>query len=218
MNEIWDIYDVQPIKYSLENIESISRNLSKAKSIYIHGDGSIGKTHVVRNLLKQLEIDSLYFDINNAKDRTLFNELFDNNTGNINIFDCFQKRNKKMIYIIDNLDHIQNNEKAFIGNIMKLIRPKKKVSQSKQQQYKSLVFIGTNTHEKRIKELMNISICHELKIDNIDKLRTNVESHLQERYSHISIDNMDMFHNSYNQDIKKLMVFSIFLKNKKIKL
>ena len=75
MNEIWDIYDVQPIKYSLENIESISRNLLKAKSIYIHGDGSIGKTHVVRNLLKQLEIDSLYFDINNAKDRTLFNEL-----------------------------------------------------------------------------------------------------------------------------------------------
>ena len=43
MNEIWDIYDVQPIKYSLVNIESISRNLSKAKSIYIHGDGALVK-------------------------------------------------------------------------------------------------------------------------------------------------------------------------------
>ena len=214
MQEIWDIYDIEPIKDAFENIEKISNNLSKAKSIYIYGDGSIGKTHVVKTLLKQLEIDFLYFDINNAKDRTLFNELFDNNTGNINIFDCFQKRNKKMIYIIDNLDHIQNNEKAFIGNIIKLIRIKKKIPISKQPQYKSLIFIGTNTHEKRIKELMNISICHELKINKIDNLHKHVENHLSENYGNIPIKNIEKFHNSYKRDIKKLMVlFDIFQKS-----
>ena len=51
MHEIWDIYDIEPIKDSLENIEKISDSLSKAKSIYIHGDCSIGKTHIVKSIL-----------------------------------------------------------------------------------------------------------------------------------------------------------------------
>ena len=69
----------------------------------------------------------MYYDINNLKDRNHFNDVFYCTNGNVNIINCFLGCNdNKIIYIIDNIDHIQNNEKVFLGNIIKAIRPRKK--------------------------------------------------------------------------------------------
>ena len=63
---------------------------------------------------------------------------------------------------------------------------------------------------------MSISICHELKIDNIQKLRDNVEKYMSENYIEFCTDDMNIFHNSYRKDIKKLMVFFDIFKKQKV--
>ena len=88
---------------------------------------------------------------------------------------CFFKQNdNKIIYVIDNIDHIQNNEKIFLGNIIKAIRPRKKTKKitdnKKNKKNKNIqnldsliIFIGSNNYEKKIKELIKISIFYEIK-------------------------------------------------------
>ena len=133
------------------NIQDIILNIytddvdkNKSKSLYLYGKTGIGKTTIIKDILKTNNIDYLYYDINNLKDRNNFNEIFYSDNGNVNIFNSFNRINdKRIFYIIDNIDHIQNNEKTFLGNIIKAIRPRKKTkkiipspSNSKKKIYK----------------------------------------------------------------------------------
>ena len=154
---------------------NIQLDKNKSKSLYLYGKSGIGKTTIVKNILKNNNLDYLYYDINNLKDRNTFNSIFYNDNGSINIFNSFNKiNNKKIFYIIDNIDHIQNNEKIFLGNIIKSIRPRKKSKKSEKNNKKNkkkinlnnnIIFIGTNVYEKKIKELIKISYFVEMKND-----------------------------------------------------
>ena len=99
------------------NTESLHTNINKGKSnsLYLYGKSGIGKTTMVKNILSSNNIDYLYYDINCLKDRNHFNDVFYSTNGNVNIMNCFNGNNeKKIIYIVDNIDHIQNNEKVFL--------------------------------------------------------------------------------------------------------
>jgi Cdc6-like AAA superfamily ATPase len=118
-----DYNDIEKIVTNLKN----NHENNKSNSLYLYGKSGIGKTTTVKKILQNNNIDYLYYDINNLKDRTNFNNTFYSNTGNVNIMNCFFKQtDNKIIYVIDNIDHIQNNEKIFLGNIIKAIRPRKK--------------------------------------------------------------------------------------------
>ena len=170
---------------SFEKVENIILNLeeninhSKSNALYLYGKSGIGKTTMVKDILKKNKIDFLYYDINNLKDRNHFNDVFYSTNGNVNIINCFMGSNdNKIIYIIDNIDHIQNNEKVFLGNIIKAIRPRKKTKKEVDLNKRSkkgkglqnldnmIIFIGTNIYEKKIKELLKISSFYELKKQN----------------------------------------------------
>ena len=165
---------------AVENIiKNLHNNINKGKSnsLYLYGKSGIGKTTMVKNILSSNHIDYLYYDINCLKDRNHFNDVFYSANGNVNILNCFHGQNDKhIVYIIDNIDHIQNNEKVFLGNIIKAIRPRKKTKKEIETGAKKnkkgkgvqnldniVVFIGTNVYEKKIKELLKIASSYELK-------------------------------------------------------
>ena len=151
-------YNIDTIIKNFNNNVNLDKN--KSKSLYLYGKSGIGKTTIIKNLLKNNNLDYLYYDINNLKDRNTFNSIFYSDNGSVNIFNSFNKINdKKIFYIIDNIDHIQNNEKIFfLGNIIKSIRPRKKSKKSEKNVKKNkkkinlnnnIIFIGTNIYEKK---------------------------------------------------------------------
>ena len=186
---------------SFEKVEKLILNLerniknSKSNSLYLYGKSGIGKTKMVKDILKKNKIDFLYYDINNLKDRNHFNDVFYSTNGNVNIINCFLGHNEnKIIYIIDNIDHIQNNEKVFLGNIIKAIRPRKKTKKDtdlnkKQKKGKGLqnldnmiIFIGTNIYEKKIKELLKISSFYELEKHNNNHFNKIIDNTINFKY------------------------------------
>ncbi|MBI96922.1 hypothetical protein CL656_07250 [bacterium] len=211
---------------SYKSIENVIINLdknnanSKSNSLYLYGKSGIGKTTIVKKVLQDNNIDYLYYDINNLKDRNQFNEIFYSKNGNINIMNCFERKtNKKIIYVVDNIDHIQNNEKIFLGNIIKAIRPRKKTKKDTDTNKKNkknkniqnldnnVIFIGTNIYEKKIKELIKISSFYELKKEKSDYFNKIIDTT-------INLDiNKDLVYNFCNNNYKKInLIQKIFNK------
>lgn len=201
---------------AVENIiKSLHTNIynGKSNSLYLYGKSGIGKTTMIKDILKSNKIDYLYYDINCLKDRNHFNDVFYSTNGNVNIMNCFKgNTDKKIIYIIDNIDHIQNNEKVFLGNIIKAIRPRKKTKKEietgtkKQKKNKGVqnldnivIFIGTNIYEKKIKELLKISSSFELKKQNQEHFH-NIINNI------VNFDNCKRidYYNFCNNDYQKI--------------
>ena len=177
--------DIQKLILNLKN----NNTVNKSNSLYLYGKSGIGKTTIVKEILKKNNYDYLYYDISNLKDRTTFNEIFYNDNGNINIMDYFkQETSKNIMYVIDNIDHIQNNEKIFIGNIIKAIRLRKKtkkINDSMNDKKKNIqnlsnciIFIGSNIYEKKIKELIKISSFYEMKREETIHYKSIIKSNI----------------------------------------
>ena len=80
--------DYNHIEKIVTNLKNNHEN-NKSNSLYLYGKSGIGKTTTVKKILQNNNIDYLYYDINNLKDRTNFNNTFYSNTGNVNIMNCF---------------------------------------------------------------------------------------------------------------------------------
>ena len=204
--------DYNHIEKIVTNLKNNHEN-NKSNSLYLYGKSGIGKTTTVKKILKNNNIDYLYYDINNLKDRTNFNNTFYSNTGNVNIMNCFFKQNdNKIIYVIDNIDHIQNNEKIFLGNIIKAIRPRKKTKKitdnKKNKKNKNIqnldsliIFIGSNNYEKKIKELIKISIFYEIKKKEDSYFKNIIDTSFK---LNINKDNYQLIHNFCNNNYNKI--------------
>ena len=153
-----DIKEKILIYKSFENIK---------KNLFVYGENSIGKTFLIKNIIKELNYDILYYNNVNSRNKTDITSGFN---GNQNVIQLFHKIQKKIIIVIDDVEHLSSGDKNGISNLTKIVRLKKtKKQQLEESSVNQIICIGTSLQDKKMKELANT--CIQFKINCPTKLQ-----------------------------------------------
>ena len=115
--------------------------------IYLHGKTKSGKTTSILNYVKDNQKEYRYMKIQELKNDQDFMNLLNTK----NIYNMFLNKQQKYKYIIiDNLDYIHTNDKKILSFLIKFFKKK----QHNEFPMIYFIFIGTNTQDKKIIELM----------------------------------------------------------------
>ena len=198
------------IKNFLLNFDKNKKNLLNKRCIYITGSSGSGKTYFVNEILNELNYDILNFYSNEIRNKNIIENFNKLNLSSINVLSYFNSNKKKSIAIVmDEIEAMNNGDKAGLSALIKIARPKKTKSQ-KQEEYIEvpLIIIGNLFMDKKIKELINISHVFELK----NPTNFQIESILIKLYNN-SINSNDLKYiiNFCQNDLRKLkLIYNIF--------
>ena len=154
--------EINFIKQFLSSWEQ-DADIASKKSIYVYGHPGSGKTTLINNTLKELNYDIVKYDAGDIRNTTIIDEITQNNMTNKNIMSLFNKSNKKIAIIMDEIDGMNNGDKGGINALIKLIRPKKTKKQKLEKMcVNPIICIGNYRFDKKIKELMKV--CNSIEI------------------------------------------------------
>ena len=149
------------LKQYLLDIECNNSILHNCKGIVVSGCYGIGKTTFVKTSLQHLNYDVIEYDHTLSGSKNLEN-IFEKQKSFNSIINIFNKKKKKIVILIDNLECINKNERGIISEITKQLRGKKTKTQKKESfSLNPVICISSNNIEKKISELSS-------KIYNID--------------------------------------------------
>jgi len=167
------------IKDFLINFEENKYNMSCKRGIYIYGNPGTGKTFFIQNLLKELNYDIVTYDAGDIRNKSIVDTITKHNMSDRNVLSMFTKNVKKIVIIMDEIDGMNNGDKGGINSLIKLIRPKK----TKKQKLEDIVMnpiicIGNYHIDKKIKELIKVCSCYELKNPTNDQIEKLINSYI----------------------------------------
>jgi DNA polymerase III delta prime subunit len=151
---------VEKIKNILQEIDKTkcSDNQIK-KGFYIYGNPGSGKTEFVTSLLKTLGYDAIMYDAGDIRNKSIIETIAKHNMSNQNIMSMFERKVKKIVIVMDEVDGMNNGDKGGITHLIHLIRPKKtKKQKMEESSVNPIICIGNYHTDKKIKEL--IKVCH----------------------------------------------------------
>jgi len=191
---------IKQIEDFLINFQKNKNDITEKRGIYIYGDTGIGKTHLIKSILKKLQYDIIYYDTSDIRNKNIIETLTSNNISDKNILDLFNKKEKNLAIVMDDIDSMNNGDKGGINYLVKLIRPKKTKKQKKEQlTLNPIICIGNNLIDKKIKELMKG--CYVIKLEKplnseienilINKIK-NIENNEKEKNNLINYINGDL--------------------------
>jgi Cdc6-like AAA superfamily ATPase len=162
------------IKNILLDFEKNKHNVLYKKGIYIYGDPGTGKTTFVTNILKELDYDIIKYDAGDIRNTSVIEDITKHNMSDKNIMSLFNKKIRKIVVIMDEIDGMNNGDKGGINTLIKLIRPKKTKKQKLEEvTMNPIICIGNYKVDKKIKELMKVCNTVELKTPTINQI-TNI--------------------------------------------
>jgi hypothetical protein len=126
----------------------------------------------------------------------------------------FQKKNKKIVIIMDEIDGMNNGDKGGINSLIKLIRPKKTKKQKLEElTLNPIICIGNYHQDKKIKELMKVCNTIELKSPSQQEIYNIIELTMTDIEEPVK-QNISKF---VQGDLRKLQSFyNIYKKNKDV--
>ena len=198
----------------LDNFEKNRTNLLIKRGIYLYGNPGIGKTTFIINLLKSLDYDVIHYDAGDIRNKNIIDTITKDTMANTNVLSYFNKKRKKIVIVMDEIDGMNNGDKGGINSLIKIIRPKKTKKQKTEELSNNLIICIGNYHiDKKIKELMKVCETIELKSptikqteDIIVKLIPNIEPELLTNVVHFS-----------KNDLRKIsLIYDLFKNNKTI--
>lgn len=198
----------------LDNFEKNRTNLLIKRGIYLYGNPGIGKTTFILNLLKSLDYDVIHYDAGDIRNKNIIDTITKDTMANTNVLSYFNKKRKKIVIVMDEIDGMNNGDKGGINSLIKIIRPKKTKKQKTEELSNNLIICIGNYHiDKKIKELMKVCETIELKSptikqteDIIVKLIPNIEPELLTNVVHFS-----------KNDLRKIsLIYDLFKNNKTI--
>ena len=208
---------INNIKNFLSNFEKDKNDMSKSKGIYIYGDSGVGKTELVKNIIKEMNMDSIWYNASDVRNKSLLETLTKQNMSNHNVMSLFNKKKKNIVIVMDEIDGMLGGEKSCITNIIKLIRAKKTKKQKIEDSLNNpIICIGGNKIDKKIKDMMKI--CNSYYIEKPSEKQ--ISTILKKYYLKNEKNNLiDLVSNTCQNDLRKIeiMVKLIENKNKKTK-
>lgn len=155
---------ISEIKDILTKFENNPNDYNRIGGIYIYGETGIGKTYFVKKILTDLNYDVINYDAGNIRNTYVIENIAKDNFSNKNIYNLLQKKIKKNVVLMDEIDGMNNGDKGGINTLIKIIRPKKTKKQKSECTINSpIVCIGNCHIDKRIKELMKV--CHVIQLN-----------------------------------------------------
>jgi len=134
-------------------------HLQDKKGIYVYGSPGCGKTEFVVSLLKDRGYDVIKYDAGDVRNKSLIETMTSNNVSTRNVLDMMRGKVKKIAFVMDEIDGMNNGDKGGINSLIKLIRQKKTKRQKLEQfTMNPVICIGNYYVDKKIKELMKV--CH----------------------------------------------------------
>tara|TARA_Y100000741_G_scaffold360138_2_gene341899 strand:+ start:5684 stop:6733 length:1050 start_codon:yes stop_codon:yes gene_type:complete len=216
----------------LSKIEDIYKNKCKKPIIYIDGDNGVGKTHLVKQILKKKkEWNPLWYSSINNND--IIDILSNKYSSNISILSYFKKYNIKNIIIIDDflyniqihktllttiIQYIKCNNKYIPVIIINNLIVNKKINYIKK--YSSVFTVNTPDISilkhiiiKHIPDISTLDICKLIKISkhNLCKLLAIIpfynviQEQIDIKYNNLIIINTLLTHNTLLNDYYKII-------------
>ena len=94
-------------------------NITTKKGIYIYGEPGSGKTTFVTNILKDLNYDIVKYDAGDIRNKAVIDAITEHNMSDINIMSLFNKKPKRIVIIMDEIDGMNNGDKGGINALIK---------------------------------------------------------------------------------------------------
>ena len=149
----------------LQTFELNKTNLLVKRGIYVYGCPGCGKSVFVRNILKQLGYDTIWYDAGDIRNKTIIETITKFNMGDKSVISLFHKKAKPLAIVMDEIDGMNSGDKGGINTLIKLMRPKKTQKQKKEEFTSMPIICISNYHmDKKIKELMKVCETFELKL------------------------------------------------------
>jgi hypothetical protein len=166
----------EKLKNILNLFEENKNLMQTRRGIYIYGSPGSGKTYFVKEILKKLNYDIILFDAGDFRNKTVIDTITKHNMSDTNILSLFNKKSKKLVIIMDEIDGMNSGDKGGINSLIKLIRPKKTKKQKKEDiTMIPIICIGNYHIDKKIKEMMKVCLPIELKTPTVNQIESIVK-------------------------------------------
>ena len=167
------------IRDFLASFQKNKSDLTFKRGIYIYGEPGSGKTEFVVRLLKELDYDMVKYDAGDIRNKSIIESITQHNISDKNIMSIFQRKVKKIVVVMDELDGMNNGDKGGITSLIKLIRPKKTKKQKLEEvTMNPIICIGNYHIDKKIKELMKVCYVYELKTPTVTQMSNIIDMKL----------------------------------------
>ena len=148
----------------LAHFQQNKGDITCKRGIYIYGAPGAGKTHFVMTLLKKLEYDIIKYDAGDIRNNPIIEAITKDHISDKSVVSMFHKKAKPICVCMDEIDGMNNGDKGGINSLIKLIRPKKTKKQKLEDiTYNPIVCISNYHVDKKVKELMKVCHCFELR-------------------------------------------------------
>jgi replication factor C subunit 1 len=215
--DLIDILDRKKIYKEIKDIlEHIQKNDSHdqiKKGFYIYGNPGSGKTAFVTSMLNDIGYDVIKYDAGDIRNKSIIETIAKHNMSNRNIMSMFDKKVKRIVIVMDEIDGMNNGDKGGITSLIKLVRPKKTKKQKLEEStINPIICIGNYHADKKIKELMKVCHTFELKTPTKNQMSKIVTSLMPTLESNLNDNILDFIqgdlrklttvYNIYSQDIQ----------------
>jgi DNA polymerase III delta prime subunit len=213
LNKILDRENIyNEVKNILHNIQKNDSHDQIKKGFYIYGNPGSGKTEFVTSMLNDIGYDVIKYDAGDIRNKSIIETIAKHNMSNRNIMSMFDKKVKRIVIVMDEIDGMNNGDKGGITSLIKLVRPKKTKKQKLEEStINPIICIGNYHADKKIKEL--IKVCHtfELKTPNKSQMSKIVTSLMPTLESNLNDNILDFIQG----DLRKLTtVYNIYSQDK----
>jgi DNA polymerase III delta prime subunit len=190
------------IKIILDGFQDNKSDITLKRGIYIYGNPGSGKTEFIVNLLREQNYDIIKYDAGDIRNKSIIDTITKHNMSDKNIMSMFEKKVKKIVIVMDEIDAMNNGDKSGINSLIKLIRPKKTKKQKVEEvSFNPIICIGNYQINKKIKELMKVCHTFELKTPSNEQISSLLLS-MNLKFDKILNDNIISF---IQGDLRKLV-------------
>jgi len=189
-------------------------DVSFKRGFYIYGSPGSGKTKFVLDIIQELEFDVIKYDAGDVRNKNLIETITSSNIASQNVLQMMEKKKKRIVILMDEIDGMNNGDKGGINALIKLIRQKKTKKQKLESTTKNpIICVGNYSIDKKLKELMKVCNVFELKLptqNQVHNLLTNNIIH----YNNIDGPKQQIVLNYIQGDLRKLEFVTKLLINK----
>jgi hypothetical protein len=179
-NEVLDRESIaNEIAAALAAFHSKKTDLMIKRGIYVYGNPGVGKTEFIVQLLKGLNYDIVKYDAGDIRNKSIIDLITKHNMSEHSVLSMFQKKPKRIVIVMDEIDGMNNGDKGGINTLIKLMRPKKTKKQRLEDvTMNPIICIGNYHMDKKIRELMKVCVTFELKTPTLEQVGVILKSAL----------------------------------------
>lgn len=199
------------LKTLLLNFDKSLNDISYKRGFYVYGSPGSGKTKFVIDVINELGYDVIKYDAGDVRNKNLIDTITSSNIASQNVLQMMEKKKKRIVILMDEIDGMNNGDKGGINALIKLIRQKKTKKQKLESCTKNpIICVGNYSIDKKLKELMKVCNLFELKLPTQNQIHALLSNNIHQ-YAHVDKEKQATILNYIQGDLRKLEFVSKLL-------